>query len=137
MNDCGVCLTMDCDEIAFDIDQELVVSDGSIKCCECNKKIPKDVKYEVATLYFGDQDAEEEEGADETSERWSDTYKTCVICAEIAEAFYCGGRVYGGCLWDSMDYVWEELTTSCFDKLQTPEAKAELRRRWIVWKGLA
>jgi hypothetical protein len=40
-------------------------------------------------------------------------------------------------LWPDMEEVFGKLTTSCFDKLQTPEAKAELRRRWMEWKGLS
>jgi len=127
MPDCGVCLTCDCDEFAFDIDTDLAVSDGSVKCCECDK-------YELAVLHFGDEDVEEEEGADEGSARWSSTYETCLICAEIAEAFYCNGRTYGGALWEDMSYVYEELTITCFDKLSTPEAKKELQRRWIEWR---
>jgi len=35
-----------------------------------------------------------------------------------------------------MEKAYPKLTTSCFDKLQTSEAKAELQRRWLAWKGL-
>jgi hypothetical protein len=56
--------------------------------------------------------------------------KTCLICAEIAKAFYCNGRWHGR-LWDSMEDVIPKLTTACFSRLQTPQAKQRLRQRWI------
>jgi hypothetical protein len=35
------------------------------------------------------------------------------------------------------DYVFPEFSLACLEKLKTPEAKAELQRRWMQWKGLA
>jgi hypothetical protein len=32
------------------------------------------------------------------------------------------------------DYVFPEMTTTCYDRLKTPEAKVELQRRWAEWK---
>jgi hypothetical protein len=65
----------------------------------------------------------------------------CGICVEIREAFTCwedGSAYCLGELWSDMaSVVFPALTTACFDKLTTPEAKAELRRRWMEWKGLA
>ena len=60
-----------------------------------------------------------------------------MVCAEIGAAFCCDGRLYGK-LWDGFDEsdIWRYLNTSCFDKLQSVEAKTELRRRWMEWKGL-
>jgi len=139
MTDCGVFLYGEADETAFDIDEELTVdvSDGTVKCCECGKKIPEGQKFATVVLHFGDEDAEEEDKdtADDPA-RCSETYKTCLVCDEIAEAFYCYGRIYGGQLWEGLGELYSELSTTCFDKLKTPEAKAELRRRWMEWKGL-
>jgi len=40
-------------------------------------------------------------------------------------------------LWDYMqEDAFEHLTAACFNKLKTPQDKAELRRRWMEWKGL-
>jgi len=62
------------------------------------------------------------------------TYKTCPVCAEIAKAFQCDARIPGE-LWEGMYEVMGSITTGCFDRLSTPEAKAELERRWMEWKG--
>jgi hypothetical protein len=66
---------------------------------------------------------------------------TCAQCAEIREAFTCAGYDETGPpqgqLWSDIEGVmFPHLTTACFDKLATPEAKAFLRRRWMEWKGL-
>lgn len=89
------------------------------KCCECRKQILPGEKYEHARgKYEGDM--------------W--TADTCLICREIAEAFYCDGRRFGGELWDDMEYGFEAMTTGCLDRLTTAAAKAELVRRWNEWK---
>jgi len=119
----------ECDEMAYEIEESIEIADNALRCCECNKTIPEGEKYAKAILFMG-QD-EDGDPCDPT------TYKTCMICDEIADAFFCEGRVYGGMMWDSFDYAFEGINTSCFDRLQTPEAKAELQRRWMVWKGLA
>ncbi len=120
--DCGVCLySGDADGFSEFFDVTFPVARKSHKCSECGRKIVPGEKYEYTRGKFD-------------GDFWQE--KTCLICAEIADAFYCDGRMYGGMLWESMDDVMGELTTSCFDKLKTPEAKAELQRRWMVWKGL-
>lgn len=123
MTDCGVCLMGDFDACDGYIDAvSLVVLDHAQKCSECNKTVPSGLTIEQADWF------------DDVSD---DTIYTCLICAEIADAFYCDGRMYGGGLWESMMYeVMDQLNSSCFDKLKTPEAKQELRRRWMEWKGL-
>jgi len=119
MSDCGVCLYSDDNsDISFS-DVEFVRARKPYKCSECGAPIIAGQRHEVAS------------GRCE-GEFWR--YRTCLVCAEIAEAFFCNGRTFGGILWDFMDDVWGELTTSCFDRLKTPQAKAELQRRWIEWK---
>lgn len=124
MSDCGVCVMADCDEpFEFSV-RTFPVARKEHKCSECNKVIQRGEKYErVVGKYDGDIEA----------------FKTCLVCAEIADTFSCDGRMYGGYFWESFDEgeCWQALTTGCFTKLKTPEAKAELQRRWMEWKGLA
>lgn len=122
MSDCGVSISADwdCDVDYVYFGARIVKTRKQRRCCECGKKIEPG---ERAVYHAGTND-----GSFWTS--WC-----CLICDEIADAFSCDGRMFGN-LWDGMHYVWEALTTSCFDKLKTPEAKAELRRRWMTWRGL-
>lgn len=129
MSDCGICLSGEADESAYEIDQAVEVAEKLLRCCECNNEIPEGATYARATLFMGcDEDGNPCD---------PQVYRTCLICEEIAEAFFCVDRVWGGVMWDSFDYSFEGITTACFDRLQTPEAKTELRRRWMEWKGLA
>jgi predicted RNA-binding Zn-ribbon protein involved in translation (DUF1610 family) len=122
MSDCGVCIYADADGYSELCDVTIRKARKPHRCSECGRQIKVGEKYEH---YWGKWEGE------------TAAIDTCIICSEIANAFYCDGRLYGGGLWDSMAYVMGELTTSCFDKLETPEAKAELRRRWMAWKGLS
>ena len=122
MSDCGVCISSyEGDSCCTGYRCVVVKAGQKWRCCECGAVIAKGAKYERAT-WFNDGSFGQA--------------KTCLICAEIANAFSCGGRWHGDNLWESMEYVWEKLNTTCFDRLQTPEAKAELRRRWMQWKGI-
>jgi hypothetical protein len=120
MSDCGVCLTTDdggCDtEFLL---MKIRCARKEHVCCECDQAIPKGTQYEYA---WGKTDGE----------LWR--CHTCLPCAEIANAFYCGGRMFGGLLWDNMDEVFEEMNTACLDRLQTAAAKAFLLARWREWK---
>jgi len=121
MSDCGVCLSFSGD--ACTGYRCVIVHAGKQwECSECECTIPKGTLYELAS------------GFNDNS-HWQT--KTCLICAEIANAFYCNGRYHGGVLWDSLYGVSERLTSACLNRLKTPEAKAELQRRWIEWRGLS
>ncbi len=122
MSDCGVCLSSGCDFDGNEFERGSVVNKTRVKCCECEQFIPKGIEHEKARWRNDDM-------------RW-ETAHTCPICAEIAWAFFCDGRLYF-CLWESLEQVASELTTACFNKLKTPEAKKELQRRWMDWKGLS
>jgi hypothetical protein len=140
MSDCGVCLYGDyggCEGMIDDV--KIVVIDHDERCCECRKIVPAGDKIEVAVWFDDDEDVEIDEDGETVIPKQRTPIYTCAVCAEIAEAFYCGGdgRIYNGELWEQMSEVMEELTTSCFDRLTTPEAKSELRRRWMKCKGLA
>lgn len=125
MSDCGVCISgMDCDldgDLAFSNVRLVKHARKRARCSECDGWIEIGASYQYVS------------GRNE--DFW--TFKTCLICAEIRAAFSCDGEIYGGTFWESMEYCFENLNVSCFDKLTTPEAKAELQRRWMKWKGLA
>jgi hypothetical protein len=130
MGDCGVCLYLS-DSCAGQIDDVTIVHlEKEQRCCECRRIVPAGTKIEEASWY--EECDEDEDGNREQKE----PIYTCLVCAEIADAFYCDGRMYNADLWEAMAEVMGELNTSCFDRLKTPEAKAELQRRWMEWKGL-
>ncbi len=118
MSDCGVCLSGYDGESEF-CHEEIRTARKLHVCSECNKRIEIGEKYEHAS------------GKSE-GDFWSED--TCLICAEIANAFYCDGRWFGGILWESMEDVFSQMTTGCLDRLETAAAKAELVRRWNEWK---
>ena len=122
MSDCGVCIGGDfgCETLGY---RCVIVHAGKDwECEECGVKIPKGSLYELASGFT--------EG-----DHWNT--KTCLICAEIATAFCCNGRLHGS-LWSDFEDAdaFSKLNVSCFNRLKTPEAKAELQRRWMEWKGL-
>lgn len=119
MGDCGVCLS------GFDGTSEFCHKNNRRSrklrwCIECQKKIQKGEIYEASS---GKTDGD----------LWS--FTTCLVCAEIAEAFYCNGRIFGGLLWEEMEECgFENMNTGCLNRLGTTEAKSELIRRWNKWK---
>lgn len=123
MSDCEVCIRWDVDDSYDEFDSATKIAEVSLKCEECASITPAGASYHWAR-----------------GSRENETYvhRVCLVCYEIMEAFCCDDIMYGGMFWEQMtDYAFDELTTSCFDKLRTPEAKAELRRRWMEWKGLS
>lgn len=119
MSDCGVCIYND-DAVHVEFFRsETRRALKAHKCCECDKPIQYGERYEYAS------------GKCE-GDFW--TAKTCLVCAEIAEAFSCEGRLYGGNLWDSLSELYRDMNISCLDRLTTAVAKAELLRRWNEWK---
>jgi hypothetical protein len=120
MSECGVCLTGGDDGGSTEfIHTRILCARQKIICCECGGAIEPGKKYEYAA---GKTDGD----------FWN--CKTCLVCAEIANAFYCQGRWYGGMLWEGMDEIWESFTTGCLTKLKTAAAKAECIHRWREWK---
>lgn len=121
MSDCGACIYTGGEYGDNGFHNEMRTSKRGRTCCECQESIPAGTVYEYATYRDGKQ-------------RFS--HATCAVCAEIAWAFMCDGRMYES-LWDLMDDdFFESLNTACFARLKTPQAKAELQRRWMEWKGL-
>lgn len=119
MSDCNVCLS------SFDGDSEFCkakmrTASKTHNCCECGVEIPQGTEYEYAS---GKSDGD----------FW--TAKTCLVCAEIADTFYCEGRTYGGCLWDELrEIAFPEFTSGCVNRLKTAAAKSKLMDEYREWK---
>lgn len=58
----------------------------------------------------------------------------CLPCEEIRDAFT--EDVGYGELWESLAENFRDLTTGCFDGLESVAAKKLLRDKWMQWKGL-
>jgi len=123
MGDCGVCIGVDYGDCETEFFEQTWPKARKLhQCSECDRPIAPGTTYQRCV---GKSDGE----------FW--TFNTCTICAEIRKAFSCEGELLGGMLWEEMqDYAFPALNESCFDKLQTVEAKKYLRERWMKWKGL-
>src|ERR1700744_6572782 len=103
MSDCGVCISSDCSDCDGMIDEATIVTcDQPTKCSECRRTVAAGDKMEGADWYDDGWDYDEDRETDERDAK--EPIWTCIVCAEIATAFYCGGdgRVYGGEFWDAM-----------------------------------
>jgi hypothetical protein len=124
MDGCGVCVSFGGGEECIGYRCVIVKAGQDWECSECGTKIAKGAQYELASWFYADRSGH-------------GNCKTCLICAEIADAFMCGGRYHSSSFWEHMeDTAYPKLTTACFERLKTSAAKAELQRRWIEWKGL-
>lgn len=78
------------------------------KCTECGRDIVPGEKYEnVKGKWDG----------------FFDTFKTCVDCLSVRDAFFCDGYAYGGIweeLWVHFDYIGYEVSSDCLAKLTKP-----------------
>lgn len=121
MGDCGVCLSSWDGDGYSDFCKTVVrKARKPHECSECGKQILPGEKYEHAT------------GKTE-GDMWA--FDTCLICSEIAETFYCDGRLFGGMLWEEMNEIaFPQMTTGCLDRLTSAAAKQEVMRRWNEWK---
>lgn len=118
---CNVTFGMEADEMCDFWEVKIKTARKIHVCGECRKQIEPGEKYESLAYVFDGGFRHE---------------KKCLVCAEIRDAFVGDGNVYcPGDMWTDMrDYVFPDLTSACFDRLKTPEAKAELQRRWSEWK---
>jgi hypothetical protein len=122
MSDCNVCL-IGPEEFCEFFDESIRIARKPHRCSECGAAISVGAKYHSAS---GKSDGE----------FWR--INTCLLCSEIRKAFSCDGEVLGGMLWEDMqENIFPRMSATCFDRLRTPEAKAELQSRWMEWKGLA
>ena len=127
MSDCGVCIGgYDCDGTAEFYETKHPKARKEHRCEDCREIIPVGAKYRRdAGKFDGD---------------FFDIV-TCLICDEIRSAFTCAeydqvGPPPGELWSDIAEMMFPNLTTACFDKLSSPEAKAFLQQRWMKWKGL-
>lgn len=122
MSECGVCIGSEPDGMCDFYNKETRKARKEHTCCECHRIIHRGEVYVAsAGKYDGDF--------------FSD--KTCAICDEIKMTFIDPqmNAMEPGELWEEMRYyAFPELTTACFDRLRTPEAKEFLRQLWIEWK---
>ena len=120
MADCEVCLNFGCDGEYEDFEQKTKVAEAELKCDECAGPIGIGQSYHYASGWF--------KGS-------KDSHTVCLPCIECMEAFCCNVVMYGGEFWGAMrDDAFYDMTTTCFDKLKTPAAKAKLQSQWIEWK---
>lgn len=89
-------------------------------CCECRETIEPGERYEMVS---GKWDGE-----------WS-SFKTCLPCKEIREAFCCEGWTYMTLWDDAAQGFFETMTTGCLEKLTTAAAKAKLVAKWNEWSA--
>lgn len=115
MSDCGFCLDGYDGGVYFGM--KIVRSRKRRQCCECGVWMNSGTRV---AYHRGKNDS-----------MWQ-SY-CCLTCDEIAEAFCCNGRLFGN-FWADMEDSLQALTTSCFERLRTAAAKAELQRRWMDWK---
>jgi hypothetical protein len=128
MSDCGVCIGgYDSDGTCDFYDIRWPKARKEHRCEDCNRTIAKGDEYQrCAGKYDG--------------EFFYTT--TCKVCVEIRAAFTCTeydqvGPPPGELWSDIQEQMFPVITTACYDKLKTPEAKAHLRDQWRKWKGLA
>lgn len=76
------------------------------KCCECGARIQPGDKYEV------------------TSGKWHESgfhsFKTCMVCVAILDAFFCDGNSYGHMREDLWEHIQEHqgvISESCLADL--------------------
>src|SRR5438270_4402360 len=87
VSNCDVCLIFDGDPAEV-FTQENRKARKQYECCECARTIRIGETYQICKMMYEGQ--------------W-DTYRTCLICAEIRKAFSCEGESIGGSFWDEMN----------------------------------
>lgn len=92
-------------------------------CVECHEPISPGQRYERAR--------------GKTDNRFW-TVTSCLVCAEIRDAFVCGSWIYGD-LWESiresMFPIWETKgPLDCLAKLTTLEARQKCREEYEEWQ---
>lgn len=120
MSDCNVCLIFEGEpaEVFTQVNRR---ARKQYDCCECGRPIVKGELHQFCNMLC---------------EREWQSYRTCLICAEIRKAFSCDGECIGGVFWEEMnDYGFPEIGKSgdCLKKLTTPEAKRYFAERYRQW----
>lgn len=122
MSGCNVCISdyAEGDRPSFH-SVKIVAARKPHRCYECRRFMSIGERYEAVSGQWGGHFAR---------------YRTCLVCAEIRDAFCCDGFTYGQ-LWEGAEMdLFPNIGAGCFDKLSTTAAKQMLARRWRSWKGL-
>jgi len=118
-----VCLSMDYDNHNEFFSARTLKARRPHRCVECGAAIKPGEHYR-------------KESGKSDGRLWSES--TCAICIEIREAFVCGCFVFGElyeAIQDEMFPIWTERgPIECLAKLETREARDEMRRRYGEWK---
>lgn len=122
MSDCGFCIDNDVDGGLQFHEETWRKCRKPFKCEECNRPVGIGMVYEYAAGKFdGD----------------FFTVKTCADCANIRNAFVCGGFQYGE-LWEEIENgLFVKFNEACLAEVETASAKQYLVDRWRNWKGIA
>lgn len=122
MTDCGVCLSDDFCEGPTIYAEKVVTARKPHSCCECGRSIPAGAKYQrVCGLWDG---------------RF-DTFRTCMDCVNIREAFRCGGGFIFCQLWETLHEFRNDINTGCLERIKTPSAKSYYLERLREMRGIA
>lgn len=119
---CDVCLGDEPDgEYCEFYEAKIVTAKKSHKCIECDIEIKPGQRYEVVSGFFDGEFFRQ---------------KTCLLCAELREAFCCdGSQIMQTMLWETItENLFPRMTTGCLQKIKTAEAKQFLIDRWNKWK---
>lgn len=106
--DCGVCLDPGDYDAPLMYHENIVCARKTHKCCECNRDIKPSAEYQRVTGKWYDS---------------FDTYRTCLDCMHIRDAFRCGGGFLFGQLWESLHEYRNDVNTGCVAKIKTISAK--------------
>lgn len=117
MSDCA-CIYVECTNPPEFYNSRIVTAKKIHKCGECNKDINPGSKYEyVVGTWEGD----------------FDTHKTCNVCLELRETFFCDGWTFGEIhehLWNHIQEMDGDLGKDCFCSLS-------FKAKIIVWEMIA
>jgi hypothetical protein len=120
MSDCNACIYTSFDGDLPEFHSERILKARKPhRCIECGETIAPGERYQ--------RDILKHDGA-------ISSFKTCLACTEIREAFCCEGWIYGQLWQDARDSLFEGLTTGCLEKLTTAAAKEKLVAEWNDWK---
>lgn len=120
MTKCNICLGDDYDPPQF-YNERVVKARKPYTCCECHRPINKGQQHRLATGKW-----EGELGS----------YRTCMDCYHIREAFRCGGGFFHERLWEDLSEYQNDLNAHCVAKIKTVSAKEYFLERLRKWRGL-
>lgn len=121
MSDCGVCLDGGDWDAPTLYNYNFVKARKEYSCCECGRKIHKGAEYQRVTGLWGGR---------------FETYRTCMDCYYIREAFRCGGGFLFCDLWNTLWEFKNDINTGCLERIKTPSAKAYYLEQLRKMRGI-